>query len=87
MRASVIYRNDSYGKDWTKSFGEAYRAGSGVIVERDPYLQGATPWDAYAGYIKLLQPDVLLFPGSQEDASAGAARDARGRRDHAADRW
>lgn len=67
-RASVIYRNDSYGKDWAKSFGEAYRAGNGVIVQRDPYLQGATPWDAYAGYIKLLNPDVLLFPGSQEDA-------------------
>jgi branched-chain amino acid transport system substrate-binding protein len=67
-RASVIYRNDSYGKDWAKSFGEAYRAGNGVVVQRDPYLQGATAWDAYAGYIKLLKPDVLLFPGSQEDA-------------------
>jgi branched-chain amino acid transport system substrate-binding protein len=64
----VIYRNDAYGKDWAKSFGDAYRAGSGVVVQRDPYLQGATAWDAYAGYIKLLKPDVLLFPGSQEDA-------------------
>jgi branched-chain amino acid transport system substrate-binding protein len=67
-RVSVIYRNDSYGKDWAKSFGEAYRAGNGVIVQRDPYLQGATAWDAYAGYLKQLRPDVLLFPGSQEDA-------------------
>jgi branched-chain amino acid transport system substrate-binding protein len=67
-RASVIYRNDSYGKDWAKSFGEAYRAGNGVVVQRDPYLQGATAWDAYAGYLKQLRPDVLLFPGSQEDA-------------------
>ena len=67
-RASVIYRNDSYGKDWAKSFGETYRAGNGVVVQRDPYLQGATAWDAYAGYIKQLKPDVLLFPGSQEDA-------------------
>lgn len=67
-RASVIYRNDSYGKDWAKSFAETYRAGNGVIVQRDPYLQGATAWDAYAGYLRLLKPDVLLFPGSQEDA-------------------
>lgn len=67
-RASVIYRNDAYGKDWAKSFGEAYRQGNGVVVQRDPYLQGATAWDAYAGYLKLLKPDVLLFPGSQEDA-------------------
>ena len=67
-RASVIYRNDAYGKDWAKSFADAYRAGKGVVVQRDPYLQGATSWDAYAGYLKLLKPDVLLFPGSQEDA-------------------
>jgi branched-chain amino acid transport system substrate-binding protein len=67
-RASVIYRNDAYGKDWAKSFAEAYRAGKGVVVQRDPYLQGVTSWDAYAGYLKLLKPDVLLFPGSQEDA-------------------
>ncbi|MEO7454613.1 MAG: ABC transporter substrate-binding protein [Gemmatimonadaceae bacterium] len=67
-RASVIYRNDAYGKDWSKSFGEAYREGRGVIVERDPYVAGVTPWDAYAAYIKQLKPDVILFPGSTEDA-------------------
>jgi branched-chain amino acid transport system substrate-binding protein len=67
-RASVIYRNDAYGKDWAKAFAEAYRAGKGVVVQRDPYLQGATAWEAYAGYLKLLRPDALLFPGSQEDA-------------------
>ena len=68
MRAAVIYRNDAYGKDWAKSFGDAYREGSGVIVERDPYLQNVTAWDAYAGYIRQLHPDVVLFPGSTEDA-------------------
>jgi branched-chain amino acid transport system substrate-binding protein len=71
-RASIIYRNDAYGKDWAASFSEAYRAGrggvKGTVVQRDPYLQNATPWDAYAGYLKLLKPDALLFPGSQEDA-------------------
>jgi branched-chain amino acid transport system substrate-binding protein len=67
-RVSIIYRNDSYGKDWAKSFTDTYKQGGGVVVERDPYLQGATAWDAYAGYLKLLKPDVLLFPGSQEDA-------------------
>jgi branched-chain amino acid transport system substrate-binding protein len=68
MRAAIIYRNDSYGKDWAKSFAQTYKDRRGTIVERDPYLQGATPWDAYAGYLKQLKPDVLLFPGSQEDA-------------------
>ena len=67
-RASVIYRNDAYGKDWAKAFADNYRALKGVVVQRDPYLQGATAWDAYAGYLKLLKPDAVLFPGSQEDA-------------------
>ncbi len=67
-RASVLYRNDAYGKDWSKSFGEAYREGRGTVVERDPYVAGVTPWDAYAAYVKLLRPDVVLFPGSTEDA-------------------
>lgn len=70
MRASIIYRNDAYGRDWSKSFSDAYRQGKGTIVERDPYLAGVTPWDAYAQYIKKLQPDVVLFPGSTEDAVA-----------------
>ena len=69
-RASVIYRNDAYGKDWSKSFSESFRAGKGTIVERDPYVAGVTPWDAYAAYIKKLSPDVLFFPGSTEDAVA-----------------
>ncbi len=67
-RASVIYRNDAYGRDWSKSFSDAFRAGKGTIVERDPYLAGVTQWDAYAAYIRKLNPDVLLFPGSTEDA-------------------
>ena len=67
-RASVIYRNDAYGKDWAKSFSDAYREGRGTVVERDPYVAGVTPWDAYAAYVKMLKPDVVLFPGSTEDA-------------------
>lgn len=67
-RAAVIYRNDSYGKDFAKAFADSYREVEGVIVQRDPYLTGVTAWDAYAGYIKSLKPDVLVFPGSHEDA-------------------
>jgi branched-chain amino acid transport system substrate-binding protein len=70
LKASVIYRNDAYGRDWAKSFGDEYRQNKGIVVERDPYLAGVTPWDAYAAYIKKLKPDVILFPGSTEDAVA-----------------
>ena len=67
-RAAVIYRNDSYGRDWTKSFTAAYRLAGGTVVQRDPYLSGVTEWAAYALYMKQLGAEVLLFPGSVEDA-------------------
>jgi branched-chain amino acid transport system substrate-binding protein len=67
-RASIIYRNDSYGKDWTRAFTTIYEAGGGTVVQRDPYVAGITEWDAYARYVAMLSPDVVLFPGSAEDA-------------------
>jgi branched-chain amino acid transport system substrate-binding protein len=67
-RAAVIYRNDSYGRDWSSTFTTAFRDGAGVIVARDPYLPGITEWEAYAGMLARLRPDVLLFPGDAGDA-------------------
>jgi branched-chain amino acid transport system substrate-binding protein len=67
-RASIIYRNDPYGKDWTRAFSIVFRAGGGTVLHRDPYLAGITEWDAYAAYIARLNPDIVLFPGSAEDA-------------------
>ena len=66
--ASIIYRNDAYGKDWTRAFVTTYTSGGGKVVQRDPYLAEITEWDAYAAYTARLAPDVLLFPGSAEDA-------------------
>ena len=66
--ASVIYRNDPYGKDWTREFARIFSAAGGTVIQRDPYLAGVTEWAAYAGYIRRLNPDVLLFPGGSEDA-------------------
>lgn len=67
-RAAVIYRNDSYGRDWSSTFAAAFRDGAGVVVSRDPYLTGITEWEAYAQLLARLKPDVLLFPGDAGDA-------------------
>ena len=67
-RAAVIYRNDPYGKDWTTEFARIFTAAGGSVVQRDPYLAGVTEWAAYAGYIRRLNPDVIMFPGGSEDA-------------------
>lgn len=67
-RAAIVYRNDSYGRDWTAEFVKVFTEGGGEIVQRDPYLRGVTEWEAYAGYMRLRGADVFLLPGSVEDA-------------------
>src|SRR5207302_6800926 len=68
-RAAVVYRNDSYGRDWTTAFLTAFRARGGTVVERDPYVAGITEWPAIAAYTRQTNADVVLFPGSAEDAA------------------
>lgn len=67
-RAAVVYRNDSYGRDWAAAFARAFEQRGGALVVRDPYLAGVTDWPVYARYLASRRPDVLLFPGSAEDA-------------------
>jgi len=68
-RAAVVYRADSYGRDWAAAFTREFRARGGQIVARDPYLAGVTSWPTYARYLAALRPDVVLFPGSDVDAA------------------
>lgn len=68
-RAAVVYRADSYGRDWAAAFVRAYSTGGGVVVARDPYLHGVTEWPAYARALAAARPDVVLFPGAASDAA------------------
>ena len=67
-QAAVVYRNDSYGRDWASTFARALRSRDGSVVARDPYVARVTEWQAYAQYLATLEPEVVLFPGSAEDA-------------------
>ena len=67
-RAVIMYRNDLYGREWSRAFTAAFRAAGGEVLRRDPHFTGMTEWDAYAGYIRQLAPDIVLFPGSNADA-------------------
>lgn len=75
-RATIMYRNDSYGRGWTAAFSEAYTAGGGTVLERNPHLADMNEWRAYAGVVKLTRPDIVLFPGSPADL-AGFVRSLR----------
>ncbi len=69
-RAAIVYRNDSYGRDWAATFAGTFTNGGGVVLSRDPYLTGVVEWDAYAALIAAQRPDVVLFPGDGADALA-----------------
>lgn len=69
-RAAIVYRNDSYGRDWAETFAATFTKGGGGVVVRDPYLAGVVEWEAYAAAIAVQQPDVVLFPGDAGDALA-----------------
>ncbi|WP_461413289.1 branched-chain amino acid ABC transporter substrate-binding protein [Gemmatimonas sp.] len=69
-RAAIVYRNDSYGRDWAETFAGTFTKGGGTVLSRDPYLTGVVEWDAYAAAIAAQRPDVLLFPGDGSDAVA-----------------
>ena len=66
-RAAIVYRNDPYGRDWTRAFTKVFTDAGGSVIQRAPYLAGVTEWDAYAAHLRRLAPDVLLFPGGAED--------------------
>ena len=75
-RASIMFRNDSYGRGWSAAFTEAFTAGGGIVLEKNPHFADMNDWRAYAGIIKLTSPQIVLFPGSPADL-AGFVRSLR----------
>ena len=75
-RATIMYRNDSYGRGWSTAFTQAYEDGGGTVLERNPHLADMNEWRAYAGVVKATRPEIVLFPGSPADL-AGFVRSLR----------
>ena len=69
-RAAIVYRNDSYGRDWASTFAQAFTKNGATVISREPYLNGVAEWDAYAQLLATMRPDVVLFPGDAVDALA-----------------
>ncbi len=68
-RAAIVYRNDSYGRDWTAAFVAAFRARGGTVVQRDPYVTGHHRMGGDLGVHAAHGADAVLFPGSADDAA------------------
>jgi branched-chain amino acid transport system substrate-binding protein len=75
-KATIMFRNDSYGRGWSTAFTQAFSNGGGTVLERNPHLADMNQWRAYAGLVKLTRPEIVLFPGSPADL-AGFVRSMR----------
>ena len=68
-RAAIVYRNDVYGKGWSRGFARAFVAAGGAVVFREPEAARLTEWAApYAAYAKRSRADLLVVAGSGSDA-------------------
>lgn len=68
-RVAVIYRNDLFGRGFTRTFRGVFEQGGGRLLERDPYLAGITAYEAYAGRIARGGAEALVIAGGAEDAA------------------
>ena len=68
-RIAVVYRNDFFGRGFTRAVAPELSRRGVSVVERDPYLAGVTEYEAYARRIAKRGVDVVVFAGSGPDAA------------------
>ena len=69
-RVAIVYRNDLFGRGFTRVIAPALARRGATVVERDPYLAGITEYAAYAQRIARRRVDALVFAGAGADAAA-----------------
>src|SRR3712207_1583004 len=68
-RVAVVYRNDLFGRGFTRVIDPELTRRGVTVVERDPYLAGITEYEAYAQRIAQRGVDAVVFAGSGPDAA------------------
>jgi branched-chain amino acid transport system substrate-binding protein len=68
-RIAIIYRNDLFGRGFTRTITPQLQQAGIVVLERDPYLAGVTEYDAYAARIAHTGADAVVFAGGGSDAA------------------
>ena len=68
-RVAIVYRNDLFGRGFTRTIAPVLVQGGAGIIERDPYLAGMTEYQAYARRIARSGTDAIVFAGGGVDAA------------------
>ena len=68
-RIAIIYRNDLFGRGFTRTILPELSSRGASVTERDPYLAGVTEYQAYATRIARSSVDAVLFAGGGADAA------------------
>ena len=68
-RVAIVYRNDLFGRGFTRTIAPELTAQRVGIVERDPYLAGITEYEAYAARIARSGVAAIVFAGGGVDAA------------------
>ena len=81
QRVAIIYRNDLFGRGFSRRLTSELERHGRRVSERDPYLAGITEYVAYAQRIARSGADVLVVAGGSGDAGdmIRAVRAAGGR--------
>lgn len=67
-RVAVVYRNDLFGRGFSRTFVPDVETRGARILEHDPYLAGVTAWDAYAERLARRDVDAVVIIGGSGDA-------------------
>jgi branched-chain amino acid transport system substrate-binding protein len=68
-RIAIVYRNDLFGRGFTRTIAPALTHARVSITERDPYLAEITEYQAYAARMAKTGVDAVIFAGSGIDAA------------------
>src|SRR5690348_1888685 len=69
QRVAVVYRNDLFGRGFSRAIAPELNSSSVTIAERDPYLANITEYQAYAARIARSGIEAVIFAGGGVDAA------------------
>jgi branched-chain amino acid transport system substrate-binding protein len=69
QRVAVVYRNDLFGRGFTRAIAPELIGSHVAITERDPYLADITEYQAYAARIARSGIEAVIFAGGGVDAA------------------